>query len=174
MPRIVVVLFVLVSASPLAAQEKKQPTKTKAIDLLFPLYKVTLGQTTVAELAKLGKAERELTIVKNFDFWHENGVAHHLYLTRPRMPCPWEQQGFDFELSYVGWLKLFENRGWQVKVVEAPKVIKDNCKETLQAKLEVTSGDIQLRLNFRFGADGATTAAPNTLYSLEVTWIGKK
>lgn len=181
MLRVWLLLFTLVgisaAASPALAQQAKQPEKAKAIDLLFPLNKVTLGKTTVDELAKLGKREAQFTVVKGIDFWHEKGVAHHIYLTNSRgMPCSWEQQGFDYELSYDGWLKLFEKLGWEVKVTQQPKSVKHDFIPTkcLQAQLQVTSGEILLTLDFNFGRDGDTTAALNTLYSIRAEWTGGK
>ncbi len=153
--------------------------RVAAIDLLFPLHGVTLGKTTVAELSKLGKRDElidETTKeryanykIEGVHFWYfETDVAYYMSIARhQKMPVQWQKVGFDFNLSYDEWTKLFANLGWNARIVEPPKVEKYENRDSLRAEIEVTSGELRLVLRFAY-ADGATTAAKGTLYDVTV------
>ena len=162
--------------------ESSDMAKPRAIEVLFPLEGVTLGKTTVDELATLGTRPDKTIfegiwdkyyIVKGIWFQHNDKTAEYkMHLVKCRlytMPVPWQKLGFDFDLSYDGWLRLFANLGWNVKVLQQPRMYKhDHLRhKSLQATIQVTSGDIELKLNFDYGED-KTTSDSGTLYSLDV------
>lgn len=164
----------------LPAEPQKTGRPKAAIDLLFPLEGVTLGKTTVEELARLGKRPdkniykgiwHNFFVVNGVNFFHyEGNIAKGMSMTKyDKMPLPWQKLGFDFGLSYDGWLKLFASLGWEVKVLRQPKVVKYDFQKhnSLNAEVVATSGEIEMRLVFDNGT-GETTAASGTLYSLGV------
>jgi hypothetical protein len=89
-----------------------------------------------------------------------------------RMPERWRTVGFDWRLSYDGWLQLFDRLGWPVRVVKKPRTGTYNSQPSFEAKLEVSSGNIQIELDFNY-SKGTTTRDAGTLYSIRVRWKAK-
>lgn len=101
---------------------------------LFPLYGVTLGKTTVDELARLGTTEIDSSTGKPFKYYEINGikfwydcskVAKVIYITHLEpLPEQWEALGFDWHISYNQWISLLNLLGFSVKINRKPKVLK--------------------------------------------------
>ena len=157
----------------------QRPKGKSAIEVLFPLCGVTLGKTTVDELAKLGSRTKYIDEdtgqpyrcyeVNGLDFWYDDGqFAEHMYLTYTKaMPELWEKAGFRWELSFNDWIKLFSKLGWVVNVTKKPIIDNYDGHQSFAAELEVVSGIIELKLAFRYSR-GTTVDSLGTLYSL---WV---
>ena len=146
-----------------------------ALEILFPLFGVTLGQTTVDELESLGtrdgsgSSKDQYVVVNGVNFWHyAKPVASGMYLTRDSpMPEPWVALGLDWTLSYSEWLDLLTQLGWQVDVPGPPRAKDWKGHPSLTARVHVTSGPITIVLGFDYSAQASITAE-STLYSLRV------
>lgn len=156
-------------------------------DEFFPLCGITLGQTTVDELAQIGqgnpllharKGDGNYYEINATDYWfnvwyHDYDVAHSMYLVHTfPLPEPWRQLGFDWELSYDQWFQLLLDLGFEIKVTKPPKVVVYNGHDSLRAELQAKrkrpgTTPLHLDLNFAFSR-GTETADPDTLYGLTV------
>lgn len=147
---------------------------------LFPLFGVLLGQTTRAELARLGRAaltiEKETGApypyyeVRGTNFWYdESGVAVRIYLARNvyAMPAPWTKLGLNWKLSYDEWIDRLERWGFDVSVDDPPRTVEYSGHESFCATVRARRDSIELTLNFNYNRGGGTGAA-DTLYSLTV------
>lgn len=150
---------------------------------LFPLYGVTLGKTTVVELAKLGEHAKDIYSVtgkpyeyykiNQTNFWYQKGVAYHMYISTPKnIPDKWQQTGFNWSLSYRGWNELFHKLGYQVIIVRKPSVKEYDGMGCFSAEikarysLEDIKYSIELHFNYK---KGSTKEDDNgTLYSIRV------
>ena len=118
------------SVAPLAAAAYKRetaPLPSSSGDL-FPLYGVTLGKTTVDEIARLG--ERTPSIdkdtgepykcyrVQGYSFWYDEktNIVNSIYTTRlESMPAKWAELGFSWEKSYTEWCETLRSLGFSVE-----------------------------------------------------------
>jgi hypothetical protein len=150
---------------------------------LFPLFGVTLGETTVEQLARLGK--RSSTINKNTgepyeyyeinktNFWYHNGkIADDMYIARGihQIPAPWNALGFDWNISYNQWIRLLQKFKYSITSLESPQIVEYNGHNSLSAKISATKQariPIEIQLNFNY-SEGTTTDSPGTLYSITV------
>lgn len=145
----------------------------------FPVFGMTLGETTRAEAAKMGycstsKNYPECYDVGTWDFWDhdKDGVFEQLYLTyTDEFPQQWLDIGCSWALSYNQWQALFRRLGYTVTVTESPKTKPYGGRNTLSAKFTATdpSTGLQFRLDFNYGNDhgeGYTVDSQKTLYSI--------
>ena len=150
---------------------------------VFPVYGVTIGQTTIRQLENLGHS-RTSTIDKKtgepyecyeaneVDLWYDKqGVVDHMYLTYSvTMPPEWRKLGFDWAQSYDSWLAVLKKRGYSVKITKAPHQTKFDGKPSFGAEVIATRQEPvahELVLDFNYGK-GTTADARNTLYSISV------
>ncbi len=145
----------------------------------FPVFGMTLGETTRAEAAKMGycstsKNYPECYDVGTWDFWDhdKDGVFEQLYLTyTDEFPQQWLDIGCSWALSYNQWQALFRRLGYTVTVTESPKTKPYGGRNTLSAKFTATdpSTGLQFRLDFNYGNDhgeGYTVDSQKSLYSI--------
>ena len=149
---------------------------------LFPAYGVTLGKTTVAELASLGKrpakrsgitGERpEYYLVRGMKFWYGGGnTAQSVYLTdMDELPKKWVGLGLRWDVSYNELLGVLRRLGFTVEVADAPHVAVSEGSKSFRAKLVASKrGRVPLRIAFAFGSGAGTTAdSKGTLYSMTI------
>jgi hypothetical protein len=147
---------------------------------LFPLYGVTLGKTTIEDLARLG--EKTTSIDKNTgapyryyvicgtNFWYnEAGIAEHIYTARGIYPIPeqWQALGFDWNISYSQWLTLLKRLRYLITVEQPPQIVEYRGHDSFSARILATKQPIMLTLDFNYN-EGTTTGSNKTLYSINV------
>ncbi|MGE0699198.1 MAG: hypothetical protein AB7O57_08905, partial [Hyphomicrobiaceae bacterium] len=169
----------VVKPQPSATASTTGPTPAKPIEsnsgsALFPLYGATLGRTTVAELAKLGKlgCDKGCYVIEGMNFWfHKEKIFGSMYfVTGGKFPVAWTRLGLTFEKSYRDWLLQLENMAYRLKIEEAPHVETWNGKDSLKAVVVGSSTQglpTEIKLDFRFsGRTGESDAG--TLYSISI------
>jgi hypothetical protein len=146
----------------------------------FPLYGISLGETSVSELAEKGLQISDLDSCKkpykcykinDILFWHNDHKANQIYLTyTSALPDQWRKCGLDWELSYNEWMVLFEKLGFRISMVKNPQREWYNGKQTLVAEFHATKKikkDLQLRVELCFNYSGKSSVmSKGTIYSL--------
>ncbi len=164
--------------SPVSPSELKEVSKSD-VDL-FPLYGVTLGKTTVEELARLGEktisidtdtgAPYRYYVIRGTNFWYnEAGIAEHIYIARGIYPIPeqWQALGFDWNISYNQWLTLLQRLRYFITVDEPPHIVEYDGHDSFSARIAATKQPIVLTLDFNYN-EGTTTDSKRTLYNISV------
>jgi len=171
-----------------AAPAAAAPSRAAGSNLLFPADGVTLGKTTVSELAKLGK--RTTTINKNtnqpylyyeingMEVWYDektNLADHYFRLYYEKLPDKWVSAGMSFEYSYDQWLDFAKRNNLSVQVKKNPQTGTYRGQSTFIAELVLsyTAEGILYEIDLDFNySDGTKTSDKNTLYSI---WVwGRK
>ena len=148
----------------------------------FPLYGVTLGITTVKELANKGVRAKDYDtsgepykyyLINSMNFWYDNNRASHMYLTYSyALPDKWRKCGFDWSLSYNNWIKLFESLGFNIAHVTLPKKEWYSGKRTLVAEFKASkkiSRNLQLVFEMHFNYSQKTSVnSKGTVYSMNI------
>jgi zinc ribbon protein len=147
---------------------------------LFPLYGVTLGKTTVQQLARLGVRTSSIDkntgkpyqyyVVNGTNFWYnDSGIADHMYIARGIYPISeqWRALGFDWDISYNQWINLLQRLGYSTTIAESPRVVKYSGHDSFSAKIIATKQTIMIELGFDF-SEGTTTDSKGTLYNI---WV---
>lgn len=157
--------------------------KAKPFDL-FPVADVTLGKTESIYLSLRGNEcgikddAGKMTECYELDgiyfYCDENKVSDKLYFSTLRldgMPPHWKKAGFDWNLSFNEWKKLFETRGYYTVSFEEPKVVSESGERFLKGDLwtiiKTPDGNVAIGLNFNFGAGKTTLDDRGTLFSIE-------
>jgi len=150
---------------------------------LFPLEGVILGKTTVADLAWLGKRTTltdnntnqpyQIYIVNGTEFWYDNNVADHMYLTKSDpMPKSWVDCGINWDLSYNELSTTLKDLGFELTIIKAPVSRTWKNRQALKAEVLATRKlNNELTVDFKFSFDYGFSdllSAPSTLYSLSV------
>lgn len=156
-----------------------------SISQFFPIWGMTLGQTTWSQAEALGNKVRiyengpgRVTSLNGADFWDHEGIGYftQIYWTNndTDFPAEWKSKGFSWDSSYDKWVLVFKNLGFSVKVKEEPTKKVWSNRNTLSAKFEALSSDgtLEFDLNFDYGEKGYLTSSPNTLYSITVRLKG--
>jgi len=158
------------------------PAKGQKKCLFFPLHGVMLGETTTAELEKIGvkakdfDSEKKLYkyyTVKDMRFWYTHQIADHIYITyTDPIPKQWRDCGLDWSLTYNEWIKLFEKLGFFISIVLAPKKEWYNGSRTLSAEFNASKKinatiSISFELDFNYSKK-TSVDSKGTLYSIRV------
>ena len=167
MKKLLLMFFLLFAGGSAAAQD------------LFPVFGMTLGETTRQQASQLGYRSTnskypECYDVGTWDFWDhdKDGVFEQLYLTyTDDLPAQWTSQGLSWSLSYDGWQSLFRRMGYTIDVKEYPSVGTFSGRSCLKAEFYATNptNGLQFRLDFNYGNDngeGYSTSSPSSLYSM--------
>lgn len=169
--------FINPTLSAKAVETKKSP---KINCVFFPLYGVTLGETSVDRLARIGIMATDLDsqnkaykyyLVNDMRFWHNDKVATYMYLTYTSpLPKQWKNCGLSWGLSYNQWLDLFMKLGFNISMVKEPSMEWYNGKLTLAAEfyaVKKIKPDIQLTVEVYFNySKKSSVTSPGTIYSL--------
>lgn len=160
---------------------------SSSIGQFFPLWGITLGQTTWKQAENLGhkveiwKEGPDRTMdVNSVGFWDHDGVGRFTSLYwvyyHSDFPSSWRSKGFSWENSYDTWLKVFKNLGFEVNVLRGPVTKEYSGRQTLSADVEAISADglLEFDLDFDYGEDGCYTTSPKTLFSIRIRYIGDK
>ena len=167
-------------------RDKKSESDEGSVDIsrLFPLFEVTLGETTVETLKKLGRRSTmkdnrgklyKYYVLKGINFWYSNDVADRMYLVKnDPLPDIWRKLGFDWELSYSDWQTLFKRAGCDISIIKEPKNIRhfSGKYNSLEAEFEaywlLDNHTFNLRLNFNY-SNKLTVTDRGSLYAITVT-----
>jgi len=151
---------------------------------LFPIFGITIGKTTIDQLAIIGK--RTTTIdktynepykcydVKDIGFWYDTNIINQVFLVRSvPFPKQWEECGFNWNLSYNEWIRFLESNGYVVTMDQTPKLkkIKDSYRLSTNFKAVKKmdeEGSVVLGFTFNSGKE-ITVDALGTL-----AWISIK
>lgn len=152
-------------------------SSTPFINEFFPIYGVTLGQTTMREALTLPGAKEgsddQVVRINDIAFWdHDNtGILQSIYMVHSApMPEKWESLGLKWNLTYNGWMLLFKKMGFYIEVTDRPHKKEYSGRSTLSAEFKAIAPDnsIQFKLGFNYGDQGDTQNSPSTLYSINV------
>jgi hypothetical protein len=160
----------------------KSTVKTNKKCKFFPLYGVTLGKTSVKELANKGTRAKDRDdkgkkykyyTINDMRFWYGDDVANHIYMTyTDPLPQQWRECGLDWDLSYNEWQQLFKDLGFMLSVVKRPKKEWYSGKFTLVAQFNASkkiSDDVTISFEVYFNYSQKTSRkAEGTIYSLRV------
>jgi hypothetical protein len=150
---------------------------------LVPLFGVTLGETTVGQLAQLGIRSSnidkdtgrpyEYYEINKINFWYTaRGTANSIYIARGihQIPVQWNALGFDWQISYNQWVRLLQQLGYSVTSLESPQIVKYEGHNSFSAKISASKQariPIEIKLDFNY-SKGTTTDSQGTLYSIDV------
>lgn len=163
----------------------KQSVLTDNDNGLFPLYNVSLGETTISELKKMGQKDKKYRCyeINGLDFWYDENsiVANSMYLWefRDKLPEKWVTMGFNWQLSFDEWWALFQKLGYEITVSKAPKVVLHNFNGRIFKSFDAgitaikrEKRSIKLELNFSY-SEKTTSADRGTLYKISVRSISE-
>jgi zinc ribbon protein len=172
-------LFCGMCGHPISTPQTEEANESD-IDL-FPLYGVTLGKTTVEQLARLGVRTSQIDkntgkpyqyfVINGTNFWYnDSGIAHYMYIARGIYPIPekWRALGFDWDISYNQWINLLERLGYSVTIAEPPHIVIWQGHDSFSAKIVAIKGTIKIELGFDY-SEGTTTDSKGTLYNISVS-----
>ncbi len=151
-------------------------------DRFFPIFgNIILGKTTKEDFQRMGQeidtsySPDWVCTMNNWAFWSHDGdgIAESIYTTdTDGMPTEWSALGFDWSLSYNGYIQLFTNWGFSLKK-EPIKTETFQKRTCLRTEFTATSkdGSISFRLRFAYGNDhgeGYSTSSRNSLYAMTI------
>jgi len=175
------VLNIPLPTSPTNVPSKKVQEGAQGCNL-FPLFGITLGKTTVNELAGLApgatkNASYDYYKVNDVNFWFDNTIITHMYIVNGiyPLPKPWVDCGFNWDLSYNEWKSLFEKKGYSIIVTLEPQTGTYSNKPSFNAKFKATKNmnngvSIVFEMSFQY-SEGTTVYAKQTLYSISVKGV---
>jgi hypothetical protein len=150
---------------------------------LFPLFGVTLGETTVDQLARLGKRSSminkntgrpyEYYEINKINFWYQtHNIAETIYIARGihPIPEPWNALGFDWNISYNQWVGVLQRLGYSVTIVEPPKIVEYEGHNSFSAQISASKQariPIEIQLNFNYN-QGISADSQGTVYGITV------
>ena len=145
----------------------------------FPLYGVTLGKTTYADVEAMGyKVEENHVDIRGIRFYdHDEDKVFEdifLYFLADRIPREWEQLGLNWDLSYNEWLQLFQKMEFTIKHVESPTIVESDGRKTLKAEFIATAPDKSFEMTLRFDSGSRydrvehNTSSKNSLHTITI------
>jgi hypothetical protein len=155
--------------------------------LLFPLYGITLGKTTVSEIAARGSraatdddsGEPYLYYeVNGLDFWYdeESNIVDSMYITYTHpLPEPWKKLGFDWQKSYEQWLQLLQSLGYLTQITEEPHIQQWDGHDSFCAEIVARDPSLyveEITLGFQFKP--GTTRSRGTLYRMSINVVDEE
>lgn len=172
----------------LAATVAKTSGQNQPVLNLFPVLNVTLGKTTAFELAKAGESCEEYDekgdpkacylVSGVYIYYNQRNLAESLYISKRReggMPEEWKKLGFDWNLSFNGWLQLLKEMGYSPIVSKKPTVGKIAGQQVLNGEILTVvitgSGALQMSLNFNHGYGKTSPDDPSTLFAIDMSRI---
>lgn len=153
---------------------------------LFPVYGVTLGQTTTEELLQLGgttsgQFKWEYFDYNNIDFWdfRKIGVINDMSLSvryNDGFPLHWTNLGYNENASYDEWITFLLKNNYTVDLPQEPTCAskyKSGLKGGLEARIYAYKDNIQLDLFFASGGL-CGTVDKNTLAIFKVIYLAQE
>lgn len=181
------------SAPPKSESKPSAPSfisSEQALSEFFPIYGITIGETTFDEAKRLGADVRDgstggkYATVKHYALFGEftlsrnsfpRGIIDYVSFDNPNgnnywdFPPLWKSKGFDWDNSYDKWYNLFKTLGFDIEVTKSPRTTVYKGVNTLEAEFYANASDglIKFRLNFCYnGEKGCKTSSPGTLHSI--------
>lgn len=159
-------------------------SSTSLIEELFPLFGITLGETTWKQAEDMGNkvevlkdSQMRSTDIGDVTFWDDEGVgiftslswSHYSY-NPTDFPTIWKSKGFSWDLSYDEWLDVFKKLGFKITVTRQPIQKEFSVRNTLSACFEAisTDGTLEFTMNFDYGENGSHTSSPRSLHSFDL------
>lgn len=157
------------------------------INDFFPLFGFTLGKTTWEQAEEMGCKVKTLknrpgrvTHIGEASFWDHDGMGVFTSLSwyededEKDFPPLWKSKGFSWDNSYDEWIDIFRKSGFGITVEEQPSQLEYSGRTTLHAEFKALSADglLEFDLEFDFGEKGYFTSSPNTLFSINVDYLG--
>lgn len=118
----------------------------------FPIYNVTIGKTTKADVARMGYRVEKYTEINtiNFSDYDGDSVFESVWFHNDAMmPEKWQQLGLNWLLSYNEWLELFRKMGFTVEPQEI-NTISTYSDYQFEAKFIATAPDQSIRMELWF------------------------
>ena len=156
---------------------------SSALNDFFPIWGVTLGQTTWKQAKDLGYSVRmyekgpdRVMDVNGISFWDHDGVGKFTSIYwlhyENDFPSSWKSKGFAWDKSYNSWLDVFRRLGFNITITKEPGIKKWKDRNTLSASFKALSPDgvLEFELNFSYGENGCEVYSPKTLYSVRVRY----
>lgn len=157
----------------------------------FPVFGIMLGETALEEIEDDDSEDIDIEYCDSgvVIAWSINSDGYHgaqirkesyedefsnIYITQSdEMFEEWSELGFDWNLSYKEWAQLFEDRGYEIEIIEHPhkEFFKSRNYWYFNARFRAISPDYSLffELHFSFGENGTKESSKGTLYSIKVT-----
>jgi hypothetical protein len=171
------------------AQFLLQAIKRTSVDggSLFPLYGITLGETTTYDLSGRFKKKREWNLEgPNYNYYkydnprmegikfrydESSQLMRSVYITkRDSFPEPWQILGFRWDNSYNEWLAVLKSLQYEIAIGEGPRTKVYRGSHFFFAEVYGRSNSSPrhfIGLNFDMSR-GAITS-PGTLYSVSAS-----
>ena len=147
----------------------------------FPIYGITLGQSTVQQSRNMGHNVKEYN---GTNFWDERGIGiwdhdkdgiwewanidHY-----DTMPDEWIRMGLTWDISYNEAKNLMQRLGFNVNVTKSPSVVTWDGRKVLDAEFTAKHPDGQLDVEFDFNYGyGSSVSASKTLYQIYLIYRG--
>ncbi len=174
--------FTLTKEQPVSIEAVLDNRPTLKMEEFFPIFKnITLGKTTKGDFQRMGKkidtsySPGWVAQVNMWSFWSHDGdeIIEAIYTTCYNgMPTEWTTLGFDWSLSYEGWISLFKKLGFKIKK-EPIKKSRWQGRTYLDTEFTAMSKDdsISFELDFEYGnvnGEGYSTSSRNSLYSMTI------
>ena len=157
------------------------------INDFFPLFGFTLGKTTWGQAEEMGHKVKMLknrpgrvTHIGEASFWDHDGMGVFTSLSwyedeeEKDFPPLWKSKGFSWDNSYDEWMDIFRKSGFSITIEEQPSQHEYSGRTTLHAEFKALSADglLEFDLEFDFGEKGFLTSSPNTLFTINVDYLG--
>lgn len=179
MKKYVLLFWTFVLTMVWCSQTATAQTRSTGASDLFPVWGITLGQTTWAQAESQGhqveiwKNGPDRTVdVNDVSFWdHEGcGIFTSLYWTchNADFPASWKAKGFSWQNSYNTWMNVLNRLGFTIKVTKQPQQREYSGRMTLSADVTAETADWKIDFDFDYGKDGYLTSSPSTLYSISM------
>jgi hypothetical protein len=161
--------------------EEKSPLSSSSGEL-FPLYGITLGESSISDLAKRGVKATDFDsenkpyqyyIVNDVKFWHNGKKADQMYITNSSpLPKKWKNLGFNWDLSFNEWYYLFQRLGFYISMVKPPKKEWYNGQQTLVGEFQASKKikkNLHLSIEVYFNySKKSSVESKGTIYSLRL------
>lgn len=152
-----------------------------SVGTFFPIYGITLGQSTVQQSRNMGYNVKEYN---GTNFWDERGIGiwdhdkdgiwewanidHY-----DTMPDEWIRMGLTWDISYNEAKNLMQRLGFNVNVTKSPSVVTWDGRKVLDAEFTAKHPDGQLDVEFDFNYGyGSSVSASKTLYQIYLIYRG--
>ena len=152
-----------------------------SVGTFFPIYGITLGQSTVQQSRNMGHNVKEYN---GTNFWDERGIGiwdhdkdgiwewanidHY-----DTMPDEWIRMGLTWDISYNEAKNLMQRLGFNVNVTKSPSVVTWDGRKVLDAEFTAKHPDGQLDVEFDFNYGyGSSVSASKTLYQIYLIYRG--
>lgn len=164
---------------------KREGNEASAIKDFFPVFGITLGETTWKQAEDMGNnvevyegGPRRFMRIENLTFGDHEGMGVFTSLYWPQsynntdFPPLWKSKGFSWDNSYDEWMDVFNKLGFNITVQQQPNQ-KEFCgRNTLSARFKALSSDgsLSFELIFDYGDNGYYTSSPKTLNTIIVNF----